>query len=204
VGARQGTRTHRRQSRPRRPRLRTCLRRGCTRKYRPRCYHQRYCQHPDCQRELNRWHSARRQAKRRQDPNVKNRHAAAEQARRQRAKSPPQPIEKPELAPPRGHAPQTFFFRGHCAIDRVATGNPQARPATKLATARPPAGRPCATLSIENASGDLAEPWTDGRSDSSSMKRPSAVALLELPPSPCRRRRGHRRSDRSSLYRAGR
>ena len=110
MGARQGTKTHRRQSRPRRPRLRTCLRRGCKRKYRPRCYHQRYCHHPDCQRELNRWHSARRQAKRRQDPNVKTQHAQAEQARRQRAKSPPQPIDKPELAPPRGHAPRTFFF----------------------------------------------------------------------------------------------
>lgn len=112
VGARQGTRTHRRQSSPhcrRRPRLRTCLRIGCTRKYRPRCYHQRYCQHPDCRRELNRWRSARRQAKRREDLNVKAQHAQAEQARRQRVKSRPQPVEKPELAPPRGHAARTFF-----------------------------------------------------------------------------------------------
>jgi hypothetical protein len=117
VGARQGTGTHRRQSSPRRrrrPRLRTCLRNGCTRKYRPRCYHQRYCQHPDCQRELNRWRSAWRQAKRRQDRNVKNQHAQAEKARRQRAKSLPQPIEKPELAPPRGHTPRTFFPRPLC------------------------------------------------------------------------------------------
>jgi hypothetical protein len=113
VGARQGTRTHRCQSSPRcrrRPRLRTCLRNECTRKYRPRCYHQRYCQHPDCQRELNRWRSARRQAKRREDLNVKAQHAQAEQARRQRVKSRPQPVEKPELAPPRGHAARTFFF----------------------------------------------------------------------------------------------
>jgi hypothetical protein len=112
VGARQGTRTHRCQSSPRcrrRPRLRTCLRNECTRKYRPRCYHQRYCQHPDCQRELNRWRSTRRQAKRREDLNVKAQHAQAEQARRQRMKSRPQPVEKPELAPPRGHAARTFF-----------------------------------------------------------------------------------------------
>jgi hypothetical protein len=112
VGARQGTRTHRCQSSPRcrrRPRLRTCLRNGCTRKYRPRCYHQRYCQHPDCQRELNRWLSARRQAKRREDINVKAQHAQAEQARRQRVKSRPQPVKKPELAPPRGHAARAFF-----------------------------------------------------------------------------------------------
>jgi hypothetical protein len=117
VGARQGTGTHCRQSRPRRrrrPRLRTCLRRGCTRKYRPRCYHQRYCQHPDCQHELNRWNSARRQAKRRQDRNVKAKHAQAEQARRQRAKSLPQSAEKSELAPPRGHAARPFFSWPFC------------------------------------------------------------------------------------------
>jgi hypothetical protein len=114
VGARQGTGTHCHQSRPRRPRLRTCLRRGCTRKYRPRCYHQRYCQHPDCQRELNRWRSARRQAKRRRDHNVKAQHAQVEQARRQRAKFLPQPAEKSELVPPRGHAARTFFSWPSC------------------------------------------------------------------------------------------
>ena len=83
MGARQGTGNLRRQSRPcrrRRPRLRICLRNGCTRKYTPRCYHQRYCQDPDCQRELNRWHNARRQAKRRQDRNVKAQHAQTEKA----------------------------------------------------------------------------------------------------------------------------
>jgi hypothetical protein len=135
VGARQGTRTRRRQSRPRRrrrPRLRTCLRNGCTRKYRPRCYHQRYCQHPDCQRELNRWRSARRQAKRREDLNVKALHAQAEQARRQRVKSRPQPVEKPELAPPRGHTARTFFSwplcdRPGCYQHRATSIRNQAR-----------------------------------------------------------------------------
>ena len=112
VGARQGTGNLRRQSRPcrrRRPRLRICLRNGCTRNTTPRCYHQRYCQDPDCQRELNRWHNARRQAKRRQDRNVKAQHAQTEKAHRQRVKSPPQPVEKPELRTPRGHAARTFF-----------------------------------------------------------------------------------------------
>jgi hypothetical protein len=69
---------------------------------------------PDCQRELNRWHSARRQAKRRQDHNVKVQHAQAEQARRQRAKSLPQPVENSELAPPRGHTTRTFFLWPLC------------------------------------------------------------------------------------------
>jgi hypothetical protein len=112
VGACQGTRTPRCQSSPRcrrRPRLRTCLRNGCTRKYRPRCYHQRYCQYPDCQRELNRWRWARRQAKRRKDTNVKAQHARAEQARRLRMKSRPQPVDELALAPPRGHTARTFF-----------------------------------------------------------------------------------------------
>jgi hypothetical protein len=112
VGTRQGTRTHLCQSSPRcrrRPRLRTCLRKGCTRKFRPRCYHQRYCQHPDCRREVKRWRNAQRQATHRDDPHVKAQHAQAEKARRQRAKSVPQPVENPELAPPRGHTPRTFF-----------------------------------------------------------------------------------------------
>jgi hypothetical protein len=204
VGARQGTGNHQRQSRPRRPRLRICLRNGCTRKYSPRCYHQRYCQHPDCQRELNRWRSARRQAKRREDPNVKTQHAQAEKARRQRAKSLPQTVEKPELAPPRGHIARTFFFPGHCAIGLAATDNPPARPATKRATALAPAGRPCAPPWIGNASGGPAAPWTDGRSEPSSIKRPSAAAPFDTPPLPRHRRRGHPPSDRSSSCRAGR
>ena len=57
---------------------------------------------------------ARRQAKRRQDRNVKAQHAQAEQARRQRAKSLPQPVEKPDLAPPRGHTPRAFFSWSLC------------------------------------------------------------------------------------------
>ena len=142
VGARQGTGNHQRQSRPRRPRLRICLRNGCTRKYSPRCYHQRYCQHPDCQRELNRWRSARRQAKRREDPNVKTQHAQAEKARRQRAKSLPQTVEKPELAPPRGHIARTFFF---LAIVRSAWLLPTTRQLdpqpSALLLRRLPAGR---------------------------------------------------------------
>jgi hypothetical protein len=142
VGARQGTGNHQRQSRPRRPRLRICLRNGCTRKYSPRCYHQRYCQHPDCQRELNRWRSARRQAKRREDPDVKTQHAQAEKARRQRAKSLPQTVEKPELAPPRGHIARTFFF---LAIVRSAWLLPTTRQLdpqpSALLLRRLPAGR---------------------------------------------------------------
>jgi len=110
VGTRQGTGKHRRRARGRRPRLRNCLRKGCARKYQPRCHHQRYCQHPECLRELRRWHAAQRQAERRKDVNVKTQHAQAEKVRRQRLKSAAQTVENPKLAPARGHAAQTFFF----------------------------------------------------------------------------------------------
>ena len=114
VGTRQSIGTRRRRARARRPRLRNCLRKGCTRKYQPRCHHQRYCRHPECLRELRRWHAARRQAERRKDVDVKTRHAQAEQARRQKLKSAFQTVENPELAPARGHAAQTFFSLPLC------------------------------------------------------------------------------------------
>jgi hypothetical protein len=110
VGIRQGTGKRCRRARGRRPRPRTCLRKGCKRQYQPRCHNQRYCQNPECLREVRRWHAARRQAERRQDADVKAKHAQDEKARRQRVKSASQTVENPELAPARGHAAQTFFF----------------------------------------------------------------------------------------------
>ena len=97
-----------------RPRERTCLNKKCGRKYHASRWNQRYCQDPECLREVNRWLAARQQAKRREDINVKAQHAQAEQARLQRVKPRPQPVEKPELAPPRGHTPRTFFPRPLC------------------------------------------------------------------------------------------
>jgi hypothetical protein len=114
VGSGQGTGKHRRRARGRRPRPRNCLRKGCTRKYQPRCHHQRYCQDPECRRELRRWFAARRQAQRRKDADVTIQHAEAEKARRQRLKSASQSIENPELAPARGHAAQIFLSLPLC------------------------------------------------------------------------------------------
>jgi hypothetical protein len=108
VGTLHGTHRHSRLPRSRRPRPRICLRKGCGRKYQPRCWHQRYCQDPECLRQVRRWQAARRQAKRRQDAHVKAKHAQAEKERRQRAKVAPKTIENPEVAPARGHAP--IFF----------------------------------------------------------------------------------------------
>ena len=114
---------HRPKARARRPRARTCLNKGCGRKYQPRRWNQRYCQDPECLREVHRWQAAQRQAKRREDADAKAEHAQAERARRQRAKSTPQVAQSPELTPARGHAAESFFpFR--YATGRAATNTP--------------------------------------------------------------------------------
>jgi len=104
VGCRHGIPKCRRCARPRRPRPRTCLRKGCGRQYQPRRWNQRYCQDPECQRLIRRWQAARRQARRRQADAAKAQHAQAERARRQRAPSPPQAPNEPDVASARGHA----------------------------------------------------------------------------------------------------
>jgi hypothetical protein len=157
VGAGQGTAKHGCSARGRRPRPRICLRKGCGRKYQPRCWNQRYCQDPHCQREVRRWQAAQRQARHRQDADVKARHAQAQRARRQRAKSTPQALESPAVTPARGHAAETFFPRRY-AIGQDATNIPPARSATPHATAAPPAVRPFAMSTTVNASGFLAAP----------------------------------------------
>jgi hypothetical protein len=123
VGTVHATQTHSRLPRARRPRPRICLRKGCGRKYQPRRWNQRYCQEPECLRQVRRWLAARRQAERRQDARVKVRHAQAEKERRQRAKVAPKAIENPEVAPARGHAAENFF-RSPYAIDQAATNPP--------------------------------------------------------------------------------
>ena len=85
------------------------MRKGCGRTYQPRCWNQRYCQEPECLRQVRQWQAARRQTKHRQAAEAKARHAQAEKARRQRAKAASQAVEQPELTPPRGHAAETFF-----------------------------------------------------------------------------------------------
>jgi hypothetical protein len=107
----------------RRPRPRICLRKGCGRNYQPRRWNQRYCQEPECRRQVRRWQAARRQAKHRQDALAKARHAQAECARRQRAKAASQAVQHPEVAPARGHAAETFFPLPY-AIGRAAMSRP--------------------------------------------------------------------------------
>ena len=123
MGTLHSTQGRSRLPRARRPRPRICLRKGCRRQYFPRCWNQRYCQDPECLREVRRWQAARRQARRRQDSRVKAQHAQAQKQRRQRAKVAPKAIENPEVAPARGHAPEIFFLSPY-ATGQAATNPP--------------------------------------------------------------------------------
>jgi hypothetical protein len=114
---------HRPKARERRPRARPCLNKRCGREYQPRRWNQRYCQDPECLREVRRWLAAQRQAKRRKDDDVKAEHAQAERARRQQAKSTPQPDQTHELRLAHGHAAETFFLFRY-ATGRAATNTP--------------------------------------------------------------------------------
>jgi hypothetical protein len=84
---------------------------------------QRYCQDPECLRLVHRWQAARRQAKRRQDANVKTQHAEAEKERRRRTKLASKAVANSEVAPPHGHADE-IFFRFRSAIGQAATNPP--------------------------------------------------------------------------------
>jgi hypothetical protein len=126
-----GCRHHKRNGR-RRPRPRTCLRKDCGGKYTPERWNQRYCQDPECLRLVRRWQTANRQAKRRQDDAVKAQHAKSQQARRQRAKSSPQPPQKLEVAAARGHVakislPNPFCNRPGCYEPPPKLGRNQAK-----------------------------------------------------------------------------
>jgi len=71
-------------ARPLRPRI--CLRKECGSRYHPTQWNQRYCQQPDCLRQVRRWQAAKRQRDHRRLPANRKRHAEAEaQRRRDRA-----------------------------------------------------------------------------------------------------------------------
>lgn len=73
---------------------RSCLRKGCGRRFQARRYNQRYCQDPECLGEVRRWQGAKRQQKYRSQPGARERHAEAErQRRKQRASEAPKPSE---------------------------------------------------------------------------------------------------------------
>jgi hypothetical protein len=144
VGTFQVKRKCHRPARRRRPRPRRCLRKGCGREYQPRRWNQRYCQQPECLRQVRQWQAARRQAKHRQAAEAKARHAQAERERRERTKSASQAIEHPEVAPPRGHAAD-IFFRSLVRSARLSRTprNLTAQPGTVLLPRLPSGGSQC-------------------------------------------------------------
>jgi hypothetical protein len=53
---------------------RTCLRKGCGRRFQARRHNQRYCREPECLAELRRWQAAKRQHKRREGAEGRQQH----------------------------------------------------------------------------------------------------------------------------------
>lgn len=80
------------------PRKRRCLAAGCTRRYTPRCWHQRYCGE-ECRKRVRRWLAAKRQQRRRSTDEGREAHRAAERARRERGRAATEPASEG----PRGH-----------------------------------------------------------------------------------------------------
>ena len=90
---------------------RTCLRKGCGRRFQARRQNQRYCQDPECRKELRRWQAAKRQQKRRAEAEGRRQHAEAERQRRKRKADEAKAAEKgPAVAAAAGTA-----ARGHAA-----------------------------------------------------------------------------------------
>lgn len=85
---------------------RSCLRKGCGRRFQARQYNQRYCREPECLGEVRRWQAAKRQQKCRSQPGARQRHAETERQRRKQRAAEAQPslegtpaVTEPEGAP---------------------------------------------------------------------------------------------------------
>jgi hypothetical protein len=114
VGQQKSTSARSGRTRLRRLRRRRCLRKGCDHTYQPRRWNQRYCQDPECQRELRRWQAAKRQQRHRDSEPVRAKHAAAERERRRQAKSRSKPVEEVAGDLARGHAAKDFSLAPCC------------------------------------------------------------------------------------------
>lgn len=86
-----------------RGRVSVCAR-ACGHRYTPRRWNQRYCQDPECLREVRRWQSRQRQRRRRASPRGRQRHRQAQRARRLEAKIRGQTPTKRSTDRARGHA----------------------------------------------------------------------------------------------------
>lgn len=109
MGFQQPTRRpQQRTSSRRRPRPRVCFRKGCGRRYTPRRWNQRYCQDPECLREVRRWQARQRQRRRRASPRGRQQHRHAERARRREAKIRGPTATRRSTDHARGHAGEKY------------------------------------------------------------------------------------------------
>jgi len=134
---------------------RTCLRKGCGRRYQARHWKQRYCRNPDCLCELRRWQAAKRQRKRRATTEGREKHAQEERERRRRKKSQATSAATSVRDEARGHAIKKFL-PGRFAIGPAVSNPLEPRFEPPHATAATSAARPCVACEIANASGSPA------------------------------------------------
>ena len=168
---------------------RSCLRKGCGRRFQARRYNQRYCQDPECLREVRRWQG--RNGNGSADPNLRDasgtlrRNASGENSGRR------QPPSHRKTSLPPGTAPAENRARGHAAdgIRRFFATVPavMSRRGILLASRRrivaTTAVRPCIRLATANVSGCGARPK---RADSSAAWNirphgPNVVKIVSLP-----------------------
>lgn len=91
---------------------RACLRKGCQQSFSPRRPNQRYCQDPECLREVRRWLARKRQRHCRQSEDQRRRHCERERARRARIRQEIQASQVPAASSP---PPTPRPARGHAA-----------------------------------------------------------------------------------------
>jgi len=107
---------------------RTCLRKGCGRRFLPRSWNHRYCPDSDCRRLVRQWQNRKRQQRRRSTEEGLRAHREAESRRRKRnrearkAAAREQSDRLPKL--PRGHG-----AKGESSCDRPGCYHPP-RPST--------------------------------------------------------------------------
>lgn len=121
---------------------RTCLRKGCGRRYQARHWRQRYCRKPDCLCELRRWQAAKRQRKQRATVEGREKHAQAERKRRRRKKSQAASPSAPVHDGARGHAIKKFL-PGRFATGPAVSNPLELRFEFPHTTAATNAAKPC-------------------------------------------------------------
>lgn len=136
-----------RPTRSKRLRPRVCLRCDCGRGYQPRSRNQRYCQDPDCQKEVRRWQAAKRQQRRRKRPGVREARAAAERKRRARRReeartATPSMAGNQSQRTPGHRSPESPLASSAKADLPVRDREPDLRPASRLPGVPPLTDRP--------------------------------------------------------------